>query len=64
MVTGVHGNHMDSVLRHAGLGRFVEDEVAIIQPLPPVENIARALRTIPGHVTERLVQVGVILEQT
>ena len=64
MVIGVHGNYLDNVLRHAVLGRFVEDEVAIIQPLPPVESIVRALHTIPGHVTERLVQVGAILEQT
>ena len=55
---------MDNVVRHAGLGRFVENEVAIIQPLPPVEKIVRAMRTIPGHVTERLAQVGAILEQT
>ena len=63
MVIGVHGNYMDNVLRHAGLGRFVENEVAIIQPLLPVEKIVRAMRTISGHVTERLAQVGAILEQ-
>ena len=64
MVTGVLGNQLDNVRRHAELGRFVENEVAIIQPLPQVENIVRGLPTIHGYVTERLAQVGTIQLQT
>ena len=51
METGVHGNHSDNVQKHAEPEGLVENEVAIIQPLPPVVNIVRAMPTIPGYVT-------------
>ena len=64
METGVHGNQLENVRRPAALGRFVENEVAIIHPPPQVENIVRGLPTIHGYVTERLAQVGTIQLQT
>ena len=63
METGVHGNHSDNVQKHAEPEGLVENEVAIIQPLPPVENIVRAKHLIPGYVTEKRAQVGTILGQ-